>query len=62
VGILGAHVKIELRETLLRGHDHFTLTVTLPLVLEGRWVQAEVILRSTPEQTAGFAAQQHARI
>jgi len=34
-GILGQPVKIEHVETLLRGNDHCTLTITLPLELAG---------------------------
>ncbi|HNT55634.1 MAG TPA: hypothetical protein PKG95_13025 [Anaerolineaceae bacterium] len=34
-GILGQPVKIEHVETLLKGHDHCTLTITLPLSLSG---------------------------
>lgn len=34
-GILQQSIKIEHVETLLKGHDHCTLTITLPLALEG---------------------------
>jgi hypothetical protein len=34
-GVLGQPVKIEHVETLLRGHDQCTLTITLPLELSG---------------------------
>jgi effector-binding domain-containing protein len=37
-GILGQPVKIEHVETLLRGHDQCTLTITLPLELSGECV------------------------
>jgi effector-binding domain-containing protein len=35
-GILGQPIKIEHVETLLKGHDQCTLTITLPLTLEGK--------------------------
>jgi hypothetical protein len=34
-GILGQPIKIDHVETLLKGHDQCTLTITLPLALEG---------------------------
>ncbi len=40
-GILGQPVKIEHVETLLRGHDQCTLTITLPLELAGECLPPE---------------------